>query len=87
MATGRAPFFEPEFEELLTTSLGSGRLRFSSDLAEAAGCQIHFVCVGTPQKRGEYAADLQYVEVAVEWALTPDSGHGLDYATSGTVAA
>ena len=24
--------------------------------------EVHFVCVGTPQKSGEYAADMTYVE-------------------------
>ena len=27
---------------------------------------MHFVCVGTPQKQGEYAADMRYVDGAVE---------------------
>ena len=31
---------------------------------------MHFVCVGTPQKRNEYAADLAYVDAAVD-ALLP----------------
>jgi UDPglucose 6-dehydrogenase len=62
----KAPFYEPGFEELLGTSLASGRLRFSTDMADAADALLHFVCVGTPQKRGEYAADLRYVEAAVE---------------------
>lgn len=64
LASGKAPFHEPGFEALLGTSLASGRLRFSSSMADAAGSQVHFVCVGTPQKRGEYAADLRYVESA-----------------------
>jgi UDPglucose 6-dehydrogenase len=66
LADGRAPFFEPGFEELLQRSLGTGRLRFSADMKDAAGAEVHFVCVGTPQKRGEYAADLRYVEAATE---------------------
>ncbi|MGY1840837.1 MULTISPECIES: UDP-glucose dehydrogenase family protein [unclassified Modestobacter] len=65
----RAPFYEPGFEELLGRSLASGRLRFSTDMADAGDAVIHFVCVGTPQKRGEYAADLRYVEAAVESLL------------------
>ncbi len=69
LASGRAPFHEPGFEELLGSSLASGRLRFSSSMADAAGSQVHFVCVGTPQKRGEYAADLRYVESATESLL------------------
>jgi UDPglucose 6-dehydrogenase len=65
----KAPFYEPGFEELLGTSLASGRLRFSTDMADAREAVVHFVCVGTPQKRGEYAADLRYVEAAVESLL------------------
>ena len=70
LSAGRTPFFEPGFDELLARSLGSGRLRFGSDFAAAAGAQVHFVCVGTPQKRGEYAADLRYVEAAIESLLS-----------------
>ncbi|MGY1745209.1 UDP-glucose dehydrogenase family protein [Blastococcus sp. SYSU D00695] len=66
---GRAPFHEPGFGELLQQTLGTGRLTFSTDIADAAGAQLHFVCVGTPQKRGEYAADLRYVEAATEALL------------------
>src|SRR3954452_3936782 len=66
LAQARTPFFEPGFEELLDRTLRAGGLRFSSDLADAAGSQVYFVCVGTPQKRGEYAADLRYVEAAAE---------------------
>ncbi|MPQ97940.1 nucleotide sugar dehydrogenase [Modestobacter sp. I12A-02628] len=69
LAGGRAPFYEPGFEDLLGRSLASGRLRFSPDIADAAGCAVHFLCVGTPQKRGEYAADLRYVEAATESLL------------------
>lgn len=65
----RAPFYEPGFEELLARTLATGRLRFSTDVAAATGAQVHFVCVGTPQKRGEYAADLRYVEAAAESLL------------------
>src|SRR3712207_4852978 len=66
----RAPFFEPGLDDLLERTLRSGRLRFSSEMAEAAGSRVHFVCVGTPQKRGEYAADLRYVEAATESLLS-----------------
>src|SRR5215213_5387048 len=65
----RAPFYEPGFEELLARTLATGRLRFSTDVSDAAGAQVHFVCVGTPQKRGEYAADMRYVEAATESLL------------------
>jgi UDPglucose 6-dehydrogenase len=66
LSHARTPFFEPGFEELLQRTLSTGRLRFSSEFTDAAGSQVHFLCVGTPQKRGEYAADLRYVEAASE---------------------
>jgi len=64
------PFYEPGFEHLLTRALATGRLHFSADIAEAKGSRVHFLCVGTPQKGGEYAADLHYVEEATESLLT-----------------
>jgi UDPglucose 6-dehydrogenase len=69
LAQARAPFYEPGFEELLARTLATGRLRFSTDFADAAGSRVHFVCVGTPQKRSEYAADLRFVEGATESLL------------------
>jgi UDPglucose 6-dehydrogenase len=69
LAAGRAPFYEPELTELLTEALRTGRLRFTTDVAEIAGARVHFVCVGTPQKRGEFAADLGYVDAAFAAAL------------------
>ena len=66
LAEGRAPFHEPGLPELLEEALATGRLRFSTDAAEAADAEVHFVCVGTPQKRGENAADLRYVQAAVD---------------------
>jgi UDPglucose 6-dehydrogenase len=72
---GVAPFFEPGFPELLAGALATGRLRFSSDMGDARGRQVHFVCVGTPQKRNEYAADMAYVDAAVT-ALLPHLSPG-----------
>ena len=64
LQAGRAPFFEPGLPELLTKALDSGRLTFSTDPAAAAGAQVHFICVGTPQRKGEYAADVRFVNAA-----------------------
>lgn len=70
LASGKAPFFEPGLDDLLAEGLASGRLRFSTDIADVAGATAHFVCVGTPQRRGENAADLTYLHTAME-SLTP----------------
>jgi UDPglucose 6-dehydrogenase len=65
LSSGRSPFFEPEFEELLARALESGRLTFTSDAATAVrGAAVHFVCVGTPQQSGSEAADLRFVDAA-----------------------
>jgi UDPglucose 6-dehydrogenase len=69
LAAGTAPFFEPGLPEILTSATATGRLRFSTDLADAAGSQVHFIAVGTPQKKGSYAADLTYVNAALEGLL------------------
>ncbi|GAA4285352.1 UDP-glucose/GDP-mannose dehydrogenase family protein [Brevibacterium daeguense] len=69
LSAARAPFFEPGLGELLAAGLESGRLSFSTEFAAAAGASVHFVCVGTPQRKGEFAADMTYVDAAVESLL------------------
>ncbi|GAA1944235.1 UDP-glucose/GDP-mannose dehydrogenase family protein [Microbacterium deminutum] len=69
LAQGRAPFFEPGLEEILTQGIESGRLSFTTDMAQAAGAAVHFIGVGTPQQAGGYAADLTYVNAAVDGLL------------------
>ncbi|MEP9381870.1 UDP-glucose/GDP-mannose dehydrogenase family protein [Nocardioides sp. KR10-350] len=67
LSAGRAPFFEPDLEPLLRKHTETGRLRFTTSLAEAArGAAVHFVCVGTPQQPGRPAADTSAVEAVVE---------------------
>lgn len=71
LAAGDLPFFEPGLEPLLQRHLASGRLRFTTSYEELADFgDVHFVCVGTPQKAGEYAADLTYVDAAIN-SLAP----------------
>ncbi|MGI5283050.1 UDP-glucose dehydrogenase family protein [Nonomuraea polychroma] len=66
LQSGEVPFFEPGLPELLAKTLESGRLRFTTSYAEAAEHgDVHFICVGTPQKPGLDACDLSYVEAAV----------------------
>src|SRR4051794_32572376 len=71
LAEGVLPFFEPGLEDLLRRHTASGRLRFTScigDLAERA--DVHFICVGTPQRADGLAADTSHVEAAL-LALLP----------------
>lgn len=73
---GEVPMYEPGLEELLRRHAddiegSTGRLRFTTSYEEAGAFgDVHFVCVNTPQKHGEYACDMSYVESAFD-ALAP----------------
>ena len=73
LSTGTPPFFEPGLPEILSSSLASGRLRFTTDISEVAGCELHFIAVGTPQSDDSGAADIRFVDAAVD-ALLPNLG-------------
>ena len=76
LQAGRVPFFEPGLPELLAKNLESGRLRFTTSFEEAGAFgDVHFLCVGTPQKKGEYAADMTYVDAAFR-SLLPHARAG-----------
>ena len=63
LAAGVVPFHEPGLPEMLRKALDSGRLRFTTDIAEVAAFgDVHFVCTGTPQLPGSLGADLSQVE-------------------------
>lgn len=64
LSAARAPFYEPGLEDLLMEVQETGRLSFTTDLAAARGSAVHFICVGTPQKKGENGADLTFVDAA-----------------------
>jgi UDPglucose 6-dehydrogenase len=76
LAEGRVPMYEPGLDDLLRRHVAgiegsTGRLRFTTSWQEVADFgDVHFVCVNTPQKRGEYACDMSYVEAAID-SLAP----------------
>jgi UDPglucose 6-dehydrogenase len=63
---GRVPFFEPDLEDLLAKEIATGRLTFSSSFDDIKDADVHFICVGTPQVKDGLAADLTYVNGALE---------------------
>lgn len=63
LVAGRAPFHEPDLQQLLTNALGSGRMDVTGDAAALAGSDAVLVCVGTPL-RADGAADLSQVRAA-----------------------
>ncbi|MDE8667625.1 UDP-glucose/GDP-mannose dehydrogenase family protein [Pseudarthrobacter sp. H3Y2-7] len=75
LGRGVAPFFEPGLDELLRDGTATGRLTFSTDFGAAAGAQVHFLCVGTPQSKTSDGADLTFLVAATE-ALLPHLAGG-----------
>ncbi|KQV19363.1 MULTISPECIES: UDP-glucose/GDP-mannose dehydrogenase family protein [unclassified Kitasatospora] len=71
LARGEVPFHEPGLDVLMRRHTSSGRLRFTTDFAEAAAfADVHFLAVGTPQSAEGGAADLTYLDAAID-ALAP----------------
>lgn len=63
---GRAPFYEPDLDPMIRKHVDAGQLRFSTDMADAADADVHFVCVGTPQRHDGLAADLTHLDAAMD---------------------
>src|SRR6201987_2125424 len=67
LAGGDIPFYEPGLRKMLSDNLAAGRLRFTTDYEMAAEfADVHFLGVGTPQKKGEYGADLRHVHAVID---------------------
>jgi UDPglucose 6-dehydrogenase len=67
LSQGRIPIFEPGLERLVASNVDAGRLSFSNKLQEAVEkADLVFIAVGTPARRGDGHADLQYVYAAAE---------------------
>ena len=59
---GVMPIYEPGLDALVASNVKTGRLSFTTDLAEGiAGASAIFIAVGTPSRRGDGHADLSYV--------------------------
>jgi UDPglucose 6-dehydrogenase len=64
---GKIPIFEPGLERLVRRNVAAGRLSFTTDLESAVShADLIFIAVGTPTRRGDGHADLNYVYAAAE---------------------
>ncbi len=62
---GEIPIYEPGLDDLVAANIEAGRLDFTTDTAAAVkGADAAFIAVGTPSRRGDGHADLQYVHAA-----------------------
>ena len=75
LKVGNVPFYEPGLDQLLRDEVASGRLTFTTDVNAAKDADIHFICVGTPQAKNSLAADMTYVNAALE-AIAPVAKSG-----------
>ena len=66
LSNGKVPFYEPDLEDLLAEQIRSKRLTFTSKVEDLSDADVHFICVGTPQVKNGNAADLTYVNSALE---------------------
>ncbi|TQR86172.1 UDP-glucose/GDP-mannose dehydrogenase family protein [Mycobacterium hodleri] len=67
LASGEIPFYEPGLRKMLRDNLEAGRLQFTTDYDAAVDfADVHFLGVGTPQKKGEYGADLRHVHAVID---------------------
>jgi len=60
---GEIPIYEPGLDTLVKKNIGEGRLRFTTNMAEAVPeAEAVFIAVGTPSsRRGDGYADLTYI--------------------------
>lgn len=67
LSAGDIPFYEPGLAKVLRDNLSAGRLTFTTDYDLAVDfADVHFLGVGTPQKKGEYGADLRHVHSVID---------------------
>lgn len=65
LRNGQIPIYEPDLDRLVATNMREGRLEFTTDTAAAvSGADVVFIAVGTPARRGDGHADLQFIYAA-----------------------
>lgn len=66
LQAGEVPIYEPGLDRLVTEGLSSGRLSFTTSYEQAAEFgDVHFLCVGTPQRRDGHGADTSQLEACL----------------------
>jgi len=77
LKAGEIPIFEPGLDQVVASNIAANRLSFTTDLDSAVkAADVVFIAVGTPSRRGDGEADLQYVHAAarqIARAMRPDT--------------
>jgi UDPglucose 6-dehydrogenase len=67
LQNGTVPFYEPGLDDALQKVIADGNIAFKAAHDESSlEADLHFLCVGTPQLPGSYAANTQYLRDAVK---------------------
>lgn len=66
LSRGHLPFYEPGLEDLLRKGVADGRLTFSNATADTIRAEVHFLCVGTPQRSDDAGADLSALRAVID---------------------
>ena len=69
LSSGQPTILEPREADLLREGLDYRRLAYSADPEAAGGARVHFIGVGTPQRPDSHAADLAFLNDAVDSLL------------------
>ena len=65
LQAGQIPIYEPGLAELVAKNAAAGRLSFTAEIGSMReGADAVFIAVGTPSRRGDGHADLDYVYAA-----------------------
>lgn len=85
LAAGQLPFHEPGLDKALIDVIEKNRIVFKADHdEESKDAELHFLCVGTPQKPGSNEADTSYLFSAIK-ALAPYLSENASVAGKSTV--
>lgn len=85
LAAGQLPFHEPGLDKALIDVIEKNRIVFKADHdEESKDAELHFLCVGTPQKPGSNEADTSFLFSAIE-ALAPFLSKNASVAGKSTV--
>ena len=68
LVLGKPPIFEPELEDACRAGIASGALKFSTDFAAVAGCEIIWIAYDTPTDEND-KADVSFVEKNINGVL------------------
>ncbi len=62
LKNGKIPIYEPGLQEIVLKNYKNKTLKFSNDLSESVKkSDIIFICVGTPNKKNSFSADLSQI--------------------------